>query len=108
MELVERFLKHGLYLRGWQPRTVKTYRQALVQIPASDEAGSRCLGRRDALTRRDCGRMQHVHPFREQLPLLAEGGGTPCLTEGEASSQSNEANSAVLGYGAQKASDAQA
>lgn len=32
MEHVERFIKSGIYLRNWSPRTVRTYRQAFTSL----------------------------------------------------------------------------
>jgi hypothetical protein len=31
--LPDDFLTHGLYLRGWSVRTVRTYRQGLATLP---------------------------------------------------------------------------
>jgi len=33
--LQDDFLTHGLYLRGWSTRTVRTYRQGLATLPST-------------------------------------------------------------------------
>jgi site-specific recombinase XerD len=33
--LTDQFLTHGLYLRGWSARTVRTYRQGLATLPST-------------------------------------------------------------------------
>lgn len=39
MEHVEQFIKHGLYLKGWSTRTVRTYRQAFSSLQQSLRSG---------------------------------------------------------------------
>jgi hypothetical protein len=33
---IQQFIDHGRYLRGWSPKTVRTYRQSLTALQAAD------------------------------------------------------------------------
>jgi integrase len=71
------FISHGLYLRNWSPRTVRTYRQGLrrlaIEVPTKADLDAWVIRmRRDGLTPGGCN--MYIRTINAYLTWLHEEG----------------------------------